>query len=381
MFERFLYQLRGQGLPVGTQEWLAFQRGLKAGLAGTVEEFYYLGRSLLVHTESHYDQYSRAFNATMQGVAMDPAFRQVLEEYLNNPKAWDPDRESGQHDYQQLLDLLNDFRKTLEEQNERHEGGNRWVGTGGTSPYGQGGSANQGLALGKQAGNRTGIRLPDSMDWGVYREDRQLALRDFKIALKALRNLEKEGPEEFSVEESIQKTARNAGEIELVFQREKTNKARVALFLDVGGSMDPHAQRVTQLFTAAKETKSFKSLDVWHFHNCVYQRLYSDADQWNAVPTEEVLGQLRKTHRVLFVGDAAMAPWELFSSYTPSAPSGLDWLRKIRNKCPASVWLNPDPERYWQHPTVEAIGEIYPMMPLTLQGLRDAVRTLRGVAG
>ena len=106
MFERFLYQLRGQGLPVGTQEWLAFQRGLKAGLAGTVEEFYYLGRSLLVHTESHYDQYSRAFNATMQGVAMDPAFRQVLEEYLNNPKAWDPDRESGQHDYQQLLDLL-----------------------------------------------------------------------------------------------------------------------------------------------------------------------------------------------------------------------------------------------------------------------------------
>ena len=377
MFEPLLYQLRGHGLTVGLQEWLAFQSGLRKGLAGTVEEFFYLGRSLLVHSEVHYDQYAKAFNATMEGVALDPAFKKVLEEYLNNPKSFDPNRDAGVHDYQRLMDLLEDFRKTLEKQNERHEGGNTWVGTGGTSPYGMGGAANQGIALGKSGGNRTGIRLPDSMDWGVYREDRQLALRDYKVALKALRNLEREGPEELSIDRSIDQTAKNAGEIELVFEREKTNKARVALFLDVGGSMDAHAQTVTQLFTAAKETKSFRSLDVWHFHNCVYQRLYSDADQWNAVDTEEVLSGLRKTHRVIFVGDAAMAPWELFSSYVPSAPCGLDWLRRIREKCPAAVWLNPDPERYWRHPTVEAIAEIYPMLPLTLQGLRDAVRQLR----
>jgi uncharacterized protein with von Willebrand factor type A (vWA) domain len=365
---------------VGLQEWLAFQQGLKKGLAGSVDELFWLGRSLLVHSEAQFDQYGRAFAGAMEGAALEESLKKALEEYLNAPLEWDPTRDAGLHDYQHLLDLLEDFRKTLEAQNERHQGGNRWVGTGGTSPYGAGGLANQGIALGRKPGNRGGIRLPDSMDWGVYRTDKRLELRDYKVALKALRHLEREGPEVLNLDGSIAQTAKNAGDIELVFEAERANKVRLALFLDVGGSMDHHTQTVTQFFTAAKELNHFKGLDVWHFHNCVYQKLYRDESHWDTIPTEEVLASLRRTHRVIFVGDASMAPWELFSSYVPSAPCGLDWLKRIRQKAPASVWLNPDPERHWAHPTVQAIADVFPMLPLTLDGLRDAVRRLRAPA-
>lgn len=377
MFEPLLYHLRGQGVSVGLQEWLAFQRGLKAGLAGSVQELFWLARSLLVHSETQFHQFELAFAGAMEGVEVDPELLKSLEAYLNDPLQWDENRPEGSHDYQRLLDLMEDFRKTLEEQKERHEGGNRWVGTGGTSPYGSGGRANQGIALGRTPGRRTGIRLPEGMDWGAYRTDKRLDLRDYRVALKALRSFEKDGPESLSVEQSIAKTAQNAGEIELVFDKERANKVRLVLFLDVGGSMDSHARTVTQFFTAAKEMKSFKSLDIWHFHNCVYSKLSPEGNHWNTTPTDEVIANLRPNHRVFFVGDAAMAPWELFARYVPSAPSGLDWLKKIQKKAPACVWLNPDPERYWSHPTVNAIREVFPMLPLTVSGLQDAVRTLR----
>jgi uncharacterized protein with von Willebrand factor type A (vWA) domain len=377
LFEPLLYHLRGQGVAVGLQEWLAFQRGLKTGLAGSVKELFWLGRCLLVHSEAHFQQYAVAFSAAMEGAEVDPALLEGLSEYLNNPLAWDAARAEGQHDYQRLLDLMGDFQKTLEAQKERHEGGNRWVGTGGTSPYGAGGRANQGIALGRSPGRRTGIRLPEGMDWGLYRSDRRLELRDYKVALKALRNLEKEGQEQLSIDSSIAKTAANGGEIELVFERERANKVRLVLLLDVGGSMDHHTRTVTQLFTAAKEMNTFKSLDIWHFHNCVYSKLSPEDGYWNSTPTDDVISNLRPSHRVIFVGDAAMAPWELFSQYVASAPSGLDWLNKIQRKAPASVWLNPDPETHWNHPTVSAIGEVFPMLPLTLDGLRQAVRNLR----
>ena len=321
MFEPLLYHLRGQGVSVGLQEWLAFQRGLKAGLAGSVQELFWLARSLLVHSETQFHQFELAFAGAMEGVEVDPELLKSLEAYLNDPLQWDENRPEGSHDYQRLLDLMEDFRKTLEEQKERHEGGNRWVGTGGTSPYGSGGRANQGIALGRTPGRRTGIRLPEGMDWGAYRTDKRLDLRDYRVALKALRSFEKDGPESLSVEQSIAKTAQNAGEIELVFDKERANKVRLVLFLDVGGSMDSHARTVTQFFTAAKEMKSFKSLDIWHFHNCVYSKLSPEGNHWNTTPTDEVIANLRPNHRVFFVGDAAMAPWELFARYVPSAPS------------------------------------------------------------
>jgi len=377
LFEPLLYHLRGQGVSVGLQEWLAFQRGLKAGLAGSVKELFWLGRCLLVHSETQFDQYAAAFEGAMEGAEVPLELVRELEDYLNNPLAWDESRQEGQHDYQRLLDLMADFQKTLEEQEKRHQGGNRWVGTGGTSPYGAGGRANQGIALGRRPGRRSGIRLPEGMDWGLYRTDRRLELRDYKLALKALRKLEKQGQEMLSIDASIAKTAKNGGEIGLVFERERTNKVRLVLFLDVGGSMDPHARTVTKFFTAAKEMRTFKSLEIWHFHNCVYSKLSPENDHWNSTPTNEVIANLRSNHRVIFVGDAAMAPWELFSHYVPSAPNGLDWLKKIQRKAPASVWLNPDPEQHWKHPTVDAIASVFPMLPLTLDGLREAVRTLR----
>jgi uncharacterized protein with von Willebrand factor type A (vWA) domain len=376
MFEPLLFHLRGQGLPVGLGEWLAFQQGLKQGLAGTTNELYQLGRALLVHSEAHYDSFDQAFSAAMSGHAVPPALAVQLEKWLNDPRLLEDLARFGEHDLETLAELMEAFRRTLEEQQERHEGGNRWIGTGGTSPYGMGGQANKGIAMGPTR-NKTGIRMPDVGRWEGYRTDRTLQVRDFKVALRALRHLERDGEEELDIDGTIDATAKNAGDLDLVFQRSKANRVRLVLLLDSGGSMAPFARQVDRLFTAAQESNAFRSLEVWHFHNCIYRSLVEDWDEWDRVDTEQVLAKLRPDHRLIFVGDASMAPWELFSSYGDSSPCGLDWLSRFAGKCAASAWLNPLPPRQWEHPTVRAIGEVFPMFPLTLDGLRSSVRHLR----
>ncbi|MEE2751809.1 MAG: VWA domain-containing protein [Myxococcota bacterium] len=376
MFESLMFQMRGQGLKVGLGEWLAFQRGLEKGLAGTTNELYGLGRSLLVHSEAHFDQYDRAFHAALAGIELDPVLSADLAKWLEDPRLLEEMERIGAHGLKNLSDLMEAFRKTMEEQAERHEGGNRWVGTGGTSPYGSGGRAEHGLALG-QTRNRTGIRLPDVGRWESYRTDRALQVRDWKVALRALRFLERDGEEELDIDGTIAATARNGGDVEIVERRSRANRVRLTLLLDSGGSMAPFARDLDRLFTAAQEVQTFRSLETWHFHNCVYRYLVKDYDEWDRVPTERVLGKLGPEHRLLFVGDACMAPWELFSSYGSDTPSGLDWLGRFVRSCPATVWLNPMSINEWNHPTVRAVGELMPMYPLTLDGLRDAIRFLR----
>lgn len=380
IFLPLLFNLRAQGVPVGVGEWLAFLEGLRAGLAPDVDAVRALARAVLVHSETHYDAFDQAFAATFAGVALDPKLKAALEQFLSNPAQFDPNRLAGEHGFQSLEELLEALRRTLEQQKERHQGGNRWVGTGGTSPYGTGGQANQGVQLGEAGSGRAGVRLPDDRPWANYRDDVVLDTRDFRVALRALRKLAREGRPQLDIDESIARTARNAGEIELIERPERQNRARVVLLMDSGGSMAPHYRTVSQLFTAAKGLKTFKTFEHYYFHNCVYSWLYEDYQTFKRRRTAEVLAELTPQHRLIFVGDASMAPWELFSNYAgygDSSPAGIEWLRRLKARCPSSVWLNPDPVRFWDHPTVSAIGAIFEMHPLTMAGLRAAVKSLR----
>lgn len=383
IFLPLLYNLRAQGLGVGLSEWLGFLEGLDQGLARSLDGVYRLGRSLLVHDEKHYDHFDLAFQATFAGVELEPKLKDELEKWLNNPALYEEGRPPGEHQFKDLQELMDAFRKTLEEQQGRHEGGNRWVGTGGTSPYGNSGQANQGLRVGGEgSGGRSAMQLAGDRRWANYRADVPIDVRDFKVALAALRKLVREGEEVLDLDQTIDSTGRNGGEIDLVFDHDRTNRVRLVLLMDAGGSMSPHYKLVSRLFSASKEMKSFKTFEHYFFHNCVYSWLYRDYETFDRRRTIDVLAELTPQHRLVFVGDASMAPWELFSNYGgfgDSSPAGLDWLRRIRAKCPASIWLNPDPQRYWDHPTVRAIGQVFPMYSLSMDGLRRGVQELRRV--
>jgi len=380
MFEPLLWNLRDQGLSVGLGEWRAFLNAMEQGLATNVDDLYRLGRAILVHSEAHYDLYDLAFARTFAGLTTDPRLLKALEEFLENPEKFEEGREFGKHGFASMEEMLEAFMKTLDQQDERHSGGNRWVGTGGTSPWGTGGRANQGIQLGPQGGGKSGVRLAEDRLWENYRTDRVLDVRDFAIALKALRQLAREGEEILDIDETIDATANNDGEIDLVFKKARTNRVRVALFMDSGGSMYPHTELVSRLFTATKQAKGFKTFDSYYFHNCIYQHVWTDYEGGERKESGKVLEQLTADHRLIFVGDASMAPWELFTKSAAlglPAPSGLDRLGMFSKKCPAAVWLNPDAEKLWDHPTVSAIGRVFPMYPLTIDGLKRAIKHLR----
>lgn len=380
MFTTFLVALRGHGVPVGTGEWLAFLGGLKDGLATDVPGFYRLGRAVLCRTEADYDAYDLAFAGTFKDAVEDEALRAKLEQWLQDAIARESDElvDPGMSD-QELWDEL---AKRLQEQDERHDGGNHWVGTGGTSPFGHSGRASRGIRIGGSGGNRSAIHVAGERRWQGYRTDTTLDTRDLQVALKALRKLQREGRWELDIDETIDRTGKNAGEIELVERRERQNQVRLVLLMDAGGSMAPHAARVAQLFTAAEEVGTFRSFDAYFFHNCIYGRLWVDEDFVERIQVVDLLRDLTSQHRLVFVGDASMAPYELFgaSGYGTGPEArmpGIEWLRRFKQVCPASVWLNPDPRKWWDHPTVTAIGEVFDMYELTVDGLRDAVAKLR----
>ena len=282
--------------------------------------------------------------------------------------------------------LMAELKKRLAEQKERHDGGNYWIGTGGKSPFGNSGTADAGVKVGDGAGGRSAIRMAEERRWAGYRTDTTLDTRDMAAALKELRALAREGELQLHLDHTIKRTADNAGDIELVFDRARKNRVHLVLIMDTGGSMDPHTRLVERLFGASKAAKGFKSFQSWYFHNAPTGWLYRDYSTWDRTPIEEVVSTWTPQHRVLFVGDASMAPWELFGAAPrvygdTAAMSALDWLARIRQHCPASVWLNPDSPRYWDHPTVNAVGAVFPMFPLTVDGLRQAIRKLRAPAG
>lgn len=374
-----LFNLRAQGVRVGVGEWLAFLTAVREGLATTLAELYQLGRAVLIHSETHFDAYDLAFSATFKGVELPEDLRDKLAEWLRDALAGEgPPVPAG---FESMEELRKEFEKRLKEQKERHDGGRYWIGTGGTSPFGNGGRAEGGVRIGGEGGGRGAVQVADERRWAGYRTDMTLDVRDFKVALRALRNFAREGDVQVDIPGTIDRTCKNAGEIELDWRPARINRMRVVLLLDTGGSMDPHAALVSRLFTAANELKTFKTFDVWHFHNCPYRYLYRSYETFDRVPTGEVLEQLTPEHRLVWVGDACMAPWELFSSgWGDQGPTGFEWIRRYSRTCPNSIWLNPDPTKFWEHPTVSAIGATVPMFPLSVDGLKRAVRRLRGGA-
>lgn len=378
MFDRFLVALRAFGVPVATAEWVAFLGAMNDGHILGLDEVYTVGRALLCRSEAEFDAFDQAFAASFRGVDGGVAFSDALRAWLEGAQAARAGQR-GEHGFSDE-ELWKELEKRLNEQKEKHEGGNYWVGRHGTSPFGNSGSANQGIRIGGSGGGRSAISVATERRWENYRSDRALDVRDLQVALRALRKLTREGRYELDVDETIDRTSKEGGEITLVERRERANQVHVVLMLDAGGSMAPHARKVESFFSAAAQLKTFKSFKAYYFHNVPYHVLWTDFDSGARESTPQVLDRITPQHRLIFVGDASMAPYELFTQVGQGRRSGLDWLRSFRERTPAAVWLNPDPQRWWQHPTVEAIGRLFPMFELTVEGLGAAVKRLRAPA-
>lgn len=389
MFVDFFYHLRGYGLKVTITEWLSLMKALAIGHSrADLHVFYNLARCLMVKREADFDNYDRAFASFFMGVENHFDISDELLEWLSKPEL---PRELTEEERAKLealdLDELRErFKELLEEQKERHDGGNRWIGTGGMSPFGHGGEHPTGVRIGGAGGGRSAVQVATDRRFRNLRSDRILDTRQIGLALRRLRKLDKdEGPEELDIDETIDSSARNAGEIDLVFRPPKRNRIKLLLLIDVGGSMDPHTLLCERLFSAAHKANHFKKFEFKFFHNCVYENLYTDISRWKGEPTSRILKRLDHTWSVCLVGDAWMSPYELTHTggaidyYHTNQVTGLDWLRKFRDRCPNSIWLNPEPRRIWNAPTIHLIRQVFPMFELTIDGLTEGIDVLRGI--
>jgi uncharacterized protein with von Willebrand factor type A (vWA) domain len=353
----------------------------------SLSTFYHLARSVLVKKESQYDVYDRAFAQWFGGLSEQYAVDEEILAWLENPVLPRElsDEERAQLKQMDLDTLRAQFEERLRTQRERHDGGNRFVGTGGTSPFGHGGQNPAGVRVGGTGGGRSAVQLAEERRFENLRSDRVLDTRQIGQALRRLRKLARDtGPEELDIDETIDKSAKNGGEIDLVMRPPKKNRVKLLLLMDVGGSMDPYAELCERLFSAAHQASHFNAFKSYFFHNCVYDRLYADISRYQGPRTDDVLKQIDRTWTVVFVGDAWMGPYELthesgslYFGASRGTP-GIEWLKRFARTAKATAWLNPEPKRIWGAPTVALIRSVIPMFELTLEGLGRAVDHLRG---
>jgi uncharacterized protein with von Willebrand factor type A (vWA) domain len=386
MFIDFLYELRSRKVPVGAQEAVGLARALGAGLHdSSLDGFYHVARAMLVHSEAHLDDFDLAFAKHFRGIAVEA--KKVAEElydWLRDPLKMRElsDEERALIEELDLAEVLRQFEERLREQRERHDGGNRWIGTGGTSPFGREGFHPSGIQVGgKGSGGRGGaMQTADARRYRPYRDDLVLDVRQIEVALRKLRAFAREGGEqELDIDATIDATARNAGEIEIVTRPPRRPNTRVILLMDVGGSMDPYAQLMSQLFSAAKRATHWKELRTYYFHNCIYGKLYKTEGLRDAVLVRDLLQECGKQYKLVLVGDASMAPYELLGAAgygEEGRAPGIAWLMLLRDHFDRAAWLNPDGIPPYPHPTVDAIKGVFPMFPLTLEGLGEAVGEL-----
>ncbi len=379
MFLPLLYRLRAERVPVGTTEALALGRALAEGVhANSVTGYYHVARAILIHHEGHLDAFDRAFAAEYRGVlSLSDEMREWLDE-VEQRAAQRQDDES----LPDLDELLAEYQKRLREQTERHDGGPYWIGTGGTSPFGQGGSAAGGLSTGSSGGGRAAIHAADARRYRGYRSDVTLDIRQLEVALRRLRAFVRDGAaDELDIGATIDATARNAGEIEVVTRPPSRPNTHVILMIDVGGSMHPYRDLMSQLFSATKKATHFKELRTYYFHNCVYGEVYGTTSFAEPVSVPDLMRQCGAHYKLIMVGDALMAPYELtmgghWSPEGPDSISGLGWLHVLRDHFTDAVWLNPEPGPAWGGTTIEAISEVVPMFPLTVDGLTEGMALL-----
>ena len=390
MFLDFFLLLKEEGLPVSIGEYLILLEALNKRVTRfNVEEFYFLSKTILIKHEQFLDRYDLLFGNYFHGVELtDSEKKEIPKEWLQKEidRLFSEEEKAMIEKMGGLDKLMERLQQLLEEQKEKHQGGNKWIGTGGTSPFGNSGFNPEGINIGGKGGGRSAVKVWEKRQFQNYSSDVELNTRNIKLALKRLRILTREGIEdELDLHTTIEKTSRNGGYLEIEMQPAKKNRVKVLLFFDVGGSMDPYVELCEQLFSAAKS--ELKHLEFFYFHNCVYESIWKDNNMRysDRIPTFEILHKFNQDYRVIFVGDATMSPYELTAQGGSvehyNDETGIAWLQRFVTKFPNTVWLNPSNEYYWDGtPTVKIIKEVFKdrMFPMTLDGLAKAMKTLKG---
>lgn len=391
MFLDFLLLLKAKGLPVTLREYLDLLAALDANVAEyNVDDFYFLSRTVLVKNEEHLDLYDQIFGVYFKGIEQIKS-----SDILNIPDEWL--RKNGERLFSReelekiksqgdLESLLNRMAELLKEQKERHQGGNKWIGTGGTSPFGAYGYNPEGVRIGQDKSRyRKAVKVWDKRSFKDLSQDEELETRNMKMALRKLRILSREGrTEEIDLNKTIKSTSNNAGILEIEMVPSKKNVVKVLLLFDIGGSMDDHIELCSQLFSAAKY--EFKHLEFFYFHNCLYENVWKQNERrWDdKTPTETIFNTFNNDYRVVFVGDASMSPYEIFSRMGSvehyNDEPGQVWLQRMIDHFPYFVWLNPVPKSEWKY--TQSIGMIQNilkdrMFPLTIKGIEEAVDVLK----
>ena len=386
MFLDFFFLMREKGLRITVHEWETLLQALDRGLdRQSLLNFYFLCRAICVKSESEYDLYDRCFAYFFRDIKPVAKVHDELLEWLKNNK---------EADFKELMkrqlktlsreELIKEFEKRLKEQKERHDGGQYWIGTGGSSPFGHGGYHPGGIRVGGGGMMGTASQIASARQFSDLRRDRILDTRSIGMALKKLRVLGRNQAHlELDVDQSIKKTVASGGEIDIVLRHERRNTIKLLLLLDVGGSMTPYTHLCETLFTAVHQSNHFKSFRHFYYHNCPYDYLYESMFENKYIKTKDLLKDVDESWTLLMVSDAAMHPYELTQQggaidfFFQNDLCGLDWLKKISKRLPKSAWLNPRPEQHWGIASTQLIRSVFThMFPLTLKGVEDAISHL-----
>ena len=391
MLTEFFYRLRKVQIPVSLTEYLTLLAGLEARIAGySIDDFYYLARATLVKDERFFDRFDQVFGDYIRG--QQTIFEQVLGEI---PLDWlRKQKELNLTDEEKALieslggwdKLMETLKQRLEEQKKEHHGGTKWIGTGGTSPFGNSGYNPEGVRIGQASGRQgRAVKVWDKREYQNLDNSVELGTRNIKVALRKLRRFAREGAEEeLDLDDTIRSTARRAGLLDIKLVPERRNTTKLLLFLDVGGSMDPHVKVCEEIFSATRA--EFKKLEHFYFHNFVYETVWRDNNMRNnmRLPTSQLMNTYSADHKVVFVGDATMSPYEIMavggSIEHWNEDAGATWMARMLALYPYAVWLNPQPEDYWSYiPSIGIVKELVSdrMFPLTIDGLERAMKALK----
>ena len=386
----FFFLLREGGMKTSITELLTLLEALKRGVAGqSVDDFYFLARSALVKDEAHLDRFDRIFGVYFQGIddALGDLFEEIPEDWLARQAELHLSEEEralieSLGGFDELMQALKD---RLEEQDERHEGGNKWIGTAGTSPFGAYGFNPEGVRIGQHGSrNRSAVKVWDKREYRNLDDSVELGTRNIKVALRRLRKFAREGAaDQLDLEDTIDKTARNAGLLDLRMVPERHNAVKVLLCLDIGGSMDDHVRICEELFSATRS--EFKHLEYFYFHNFIYESMWKDnrRRQSERVPTLDITHKYGSDYKLVFVGDATMSPYEIVyaggSVEHWNEEPGAVWIKRLLNTYPKAIWLNPEPRERWDYtPSIKLARELMDdrMYPLTIAGLDEGIKAL-----
>ncbi len=386
----FFYLLRDGGLKTSITELLTLLEAMQQGLAGqSVDDFYFLARACLVKDESQLDRFDRIFSVYFKGVedSLSDLFADIPEDWLRQQAELmlsDEEREKIEAlgGFEELMKAL---KERLEEQQDRHEGGSKWIGTAGTSPFGAYGFNPEGVRIGQQgSGNRRAVKVWDKREYRNLDDSVELGTRNIKIALRRLRKFAREGAaDQLDLDDTIDKTARNAGLLDIRMVPERHNAVKVLLCLDIGGSMDDHVRICEELFSATRS--EFKHLEYFYFHNFIYEALWKDNRRRHSerIPTLDITHKYASDYKLIFVGDATMSPYEIVyaggSVEHWNDEPGAVWIKRLLRTYPNAIWLNPEPETRWDFtPSIKLVREIMDdrMYPLTIAGLDDGIKAL-----